>query len=313
MNVAYSSHYNHFWNPTHTDVLKHRRIIQIRFLRFFARTPDAMFVSCQIINEGSLLSASRNDISLLLKHQTPAAERIVEQPRPQSSPEYSSVFSRTCEGQNIKYRTCSNAVSRANSSLCNGCQESVQVVVVDVEWRSKLWRRGSETRRRELSSATTITCPSYITSSQIHAFQKVSRERFFLPFPAGLSSRCRWFPCPAVFGPRGRAIPGSVPRVAAGLQRPREPLCSQMQSQRLGPCGGAGPQSAGRNTLLHRVLGHVHQWDLPGERARERERGRKKESFIILPREEFIFISFSFITCGNHKNFTKFQLPGKLI
>lgn len=37
------------------------------------------------------------------------------------------ILCRTCEGQNIKYRTCSNVVSSANSSLCNGCQLSFQV------------------------------------------------------------------------------------------------------------------------------------------------------------------------------------------
>jgi len=36
-------------------------------------------------------------------------------------------FRRTCEGQNIKYRTCSNVVSSASSSLCNGCQWSFQL------------------------------------------------------------------------------------------------------------------------------------------------------------------------------------------
>lgn len=45
-----------------------------------------------------------------------------------SSPTCSCLFiCRTCEGQNIKYRTCSNVVSWANSSLCNGRPWSFQV------------------------------------------------------------------------------------------------------------------------------------------------------------------------------------------
>lgn len=88
--------------------------------------------------------------------------------------------------------------------------------------------------------------------------------------PSGLPSRRRWFPCPAVFSSCRRAIPGSVPRVAACVQRPGQPLRSQVQSQGLGPCGGAGPQGAGWDTLLHRVLGHVHQWSLPGRRRNQR-------------------------------------------
>lgn len=39
-------------------------------------------------------------------------------------------FCRTCEGQNIKYRTCSNVVSWTHSSLCRGCRHSFQVFLL---------------------------------------------------------------------------------------------------------------------------------------------------------------------------------------
>lgn len=102
--------------------------------------------------------------------------------------------------------------------------------------------------------------------------------------PSGLSSRNWWFPCPAVFGSRRRAIPGSVPWVAACVQWPRQPLRSQVQSQRFWPCGGAGAQGAGRDSLLHRVLGYVHQWSLPGRRKNLRP-------LLFSTTEEYTFLS----------------------
>lgn len=87
-----------------------------------------------------------------------------------------------------------------------------------------------------------------------------------LLLPSGLPSRCRGFSRPAVFSSCRRALPGSVPRVAACVQRPGQPLRSQVQSQGLGPRDGAGPKGPGWDSLLHRVLGHVHQWSLPGNR-----------------------------------------------
>ena len=87
---------------------------------------------------------------------------------------------------------------------------------------------------------------------------------------SGLPSRNGWFPRPAVFRSRRRATPGSVPWVAASVQRPGQPLRSQVQSQRFGLRGGAGAQGSGRDSLLHRVLGHVYQWSLPGRRLTPR-------------------------------------------
>lgn len=81
---------------------------------------------------------------------------------------------------------------------------------------------------------------------------------------SGLSLRCRRLPCPAVLGSCRRTIPGSVPRMAASVQWPGESLRSQVQSQGVWPSGGARSQSAGWDTVLHWVLGHVHQWSLPG-------------------------------------------------
>lgn len=82
----------------------------------------------------------------------------------------------------------------------------------------------------------------------------------------GLPSRCWWFPGPAVFSPCRRAVPGSVPRVAACVQRSRQPLRTQVQGKEFGSRGGAGAQGSGWDPLLHRVFGHVHQWSLPGRR-----------------------------------------------
>lgn len=97
-----------------------------------------------------------------------------------------------------------------------------------------------------------------------------------------------------MFGSRRRAVAGPVPRVAAGVQRPRQPLRPQVQSQGLGPGGGTGPEGAGRNTLLHRVLGYVHQRGLPGRR-------KKLEAFIFLyTTAELKFVSLSFISVPNH-------------
>lgn len=60
-------------------------------------------------------------------------------PPKQVHPHVHFVFCRTCEGQNIKYRTCSNVVSSAKSSLCNGCQSSLVVVFIEINWNSKHW------------------------------------------------------------------------------------------------------------------------------------------------------------------------------
>lgn len=120
-------------------------------------------------------------------------------------------------------------------------------------WWYLLWHSAINLRNPSTKS---FGKPWFIPTTKIYLYFSSS----------GLPLRCRWFSCPAVLSSRRRAFPGSVPRVAAGVQRPREPLRSQVQSQGLGPAGGAGPQSAGWDTLLHRVLGHVYQWSLPGWR-----------------------------------------------
>lgn len=206
----------------------------------------------------------------------------------------SSVFSRTCEGQNIKYRTCSNAVSSANSSLGNRCQESsssgrcwnrpikagcdfktYRGGTVKI-WPMKIWLKLVGNKCDMIFQAN-CACPSIqctdagLDIQQIHLKKPTNPQprvfenldMLFFSF-SGLSLGCRRLPCSAVLGSRRRTFPGSVPRVAAGVQWPGESLRSQVQSQGLGPCGGASSQSAGWDALLHRVLGHVYQRSVPG-------------------------------------------------
>ena len=116
--------------------------------------------------------------------------------------------------------------------------------------------------------------PTYGTHYQLSylfcADPKVSKI-FLSVFSSGLPSRSWRFPRPTMFSSCRRAIPGSVSRVAACVQWPGQPLRSQVQSQGLGPCGGAGAKGAGWDSLLHRVLGHVYQWSLPGRRKTDSE------------------------------------------
>lgn len=139
------------------------------------------------------------------------------------------------------------------------------------------WSRAQEFERKwevhfdfDVRHSVSTICPPRVVGTLVFPRQSdsvcLAPTLRILLLPSGLPSRCRGFSCPAVFSSCRRALPGSVPRVAACVQRPGQPLRSQVQSQGLGPRGGAGPQGAGWDSLLHRVLGHVHQWSLPGNR-----------------------------------------------
>lgn len=187
-------------------------------------------------------------------------------------------FLRTCEGQNIKYRTCSNVVSLAklSSGFLLKYAEWHIVIKTSLWWtceNSPLWVWGVMLWfgillfERRWKVCFTFSSFFHITTISIKCKRFVINKKCTsLVLHPGLPSRCWWFPGPAVFSPCRRAVPGSVPRVAACVQRSRQPLRTQVQGKEFGSRGGAGAQGSGWDPLLHRVFGHVHQWSLPGRR-----------------------------------------------
>ena len=81
----------------------------------------------------------------------------------------------------------------------------------------------------------------------------------------GLPSRCRGLPSPAVFSLQWCSVPGTLLWMAPTVQRPCRPLRAQVSGPGTKLGGGAGTQSPGWDSVHRWLLGHVHQWHLPGK------------------------------------------------